>query len=290
VKNQTTELCEMAIIQYVYTLEHVKDQTIELCEMAVRKDKDVSIYIRDTDIQIYYYEYLLASLTITLKKNNIKSSCDEKMADVETCEFICKFVVQPYRSTDLFELNVESIDLSKINKLFLIDPAIIYDIVKEKPKTILTKKNDGKEYMVIEYVINILGRKIPLEFNITKREYLNGSDDEITDLRKRLIRCQQDIVTTENNERIFRDEMIYHYNKNIDLEDIVKNLEKDNNILRQEIARMKDENQKRPPSVLREDYEKLRKKYNDLIPRYNKLVKAPSGKDLLEFLEKNCSK
>jgi len=47
VKNQTPEICLVAVKHKGYALQFVKEQTPEICFIAIKQDKDVQQFVRE---------------------------------------------------------------------------------------------------------------------------------------------------------------------------------------------------------------------------------------------------
>jgi hypothetical protein len=156
------------------------------------------------------YQFELTSILLTINVNKIKSSNDTNGIDTQSepnktiieemlamndsvnlnntfknDSFECTFIAQSYKTAKLFELNIESFDLPKINNIFAIDPTIMYDIIKEKPNSISIAMSDDKEdHVIIEYLIDFFNRNISLIFKMPEKQYSEGSDSEVIDLKR----------------------------------------------------------------------------------------------------------
>lgn len=135
----------------------------------------------------YQFEHESVLLTITINGDSITKSFPEKkhnvndesvgpdeitdVFDAKNNVFECSFVAQSHKTKKLFELIVKSTDLQKISNIFVIDPMIILDIIKDEPNTISIIVTEQREdHVIIEYVKHIFGRRIPLKFKIPEKQ------------------------------------------------------------------------------------------------------------------------
>lgn len=159
------------------------------------------------------HQFELTSILLTITMNKIKSLSKNNTHDIDDTiigpektiieqmlemnnnvnpnntlkneSFECIFVAQSYKTAKLFELNIESFNLPKINNIFAIDPTIIFDIIKENPHSVSIIMSDNKEdHIVIEYIKDFFNRKISFIFKIPEKQCSEGPDSEVIDPKR----------------------------------------------------------------------------------------------------------
>lgn len=181
--------------------------------------------------------------------------------------FECVFVTQSYKTAKLFELSVKSIDLPKINNIFAIDPTIMLDIIREKPhSTSIIMSDDKEDHVVIEYIKEFFNRKISLIFKIPEKQYSEGSDAEVVDLKRMNRLLHQDISEMKK--------------LNQQCQDTVQELKTEIINLREEIKTRVSESQKEITNLINDDKIKTEKTII-VVPFNNLMVSSEIAHDFL---------
>lgn len=176
----------------------------------------------------YQFENASVSLTITVNGLDKLENCnaidllDDEIIEINAINpenknksFECMFVAKSRETGKIFELNIKSTDLPKINNIFSIDPTIILDIIKEEPDVMIL--NDFEDYVSVEYNCNVLGRPVPFRFQIFPHK-------GIIDLKSMNQCLNQGIKEMKRMNQEYKDKIMELENKIADLQDQVASL------------------------------------------------------------------
>ena len=116
----------------------------------------------------YYFEYESMNIVLCVEIANARSESMENDSMIENPinhEIECIFTIESMDYLEpLYKLIINSNELKMLNPLFLIDPKIISQLVKEKPHAL--KKGNINDTMIVEYNGTVYGTVIPISFTL----------------------------------------------------------------------------------------------------------------------------